>query len=159
MLSPTNSQDARNFILKTTTGSAAVAVCWSLCCAEVAVYLWGFSDEFGSCGKFEREMSGQAVSADFSEHMLDMDEDEDLEVFSKVKRNRLKTRRQLRTHCFKQSRCVSCYVDLTLAPTHPLEVYWQKNTWRSWEVPSSPVRAECTDTTYCHVLEQLMSWP
>ncbi|XP_028289379.1 sorting nexin-7 isoform X2 [Parambassis ranga] len=28
-------------------------------------------------------MSGQAVPADFSEHMLDLDEDEDLEVFSK----------------------------------------------------------------------------
>lgn len=30
-------------------------------------------------------MSGQTVPADFSEHMLDLDEDEDLEVFSKVK--------------------------------------------------------------------------
>lgn len=29
-------------------------------------------------------MSGQTVPADFSEHMLDLDEDEDLEVFSKV---------------------------------------------------------------------------
>lgn len=40
-------------------------------------------------------MSGQAVPADFSEHMLDLDEDEDLEVFSKVKINSLKTRRTL----------------------------------------------------------------
>lgn len=30
-------------------------------------------------------MSGQTVPADFTEHMLDLDEDEDLEVFSKVK--------------------------------------------------------------------------
>lgn len=30
-------------------------------------------------------MSGQTVPADFSGHMLDLDEDEDLEVFSKVK--------------------------------------------------------------------------
>lgn len=29
-------------------------------------------------------MSSHAVPADFSEHMLDLDEDEDLEVFSKV---------------------------------------------------------------------------
>lgn len=31
-------------------------------------------------------MSGQTVPADFSGHMLDLDEDEDLEVFSKVKK-------------------------------------------------------------------------
>lgn len=30
-------------------------------------------------------MSRQTVPADFSGHMLDLDEDEDLEVFSKVK--------------------------------------------------------------------------
>lgn len=30
-------------------------------------------------------MSGKTVPADFSGHMLDLDEDEDLEVFSKVK--------------------------------------------------------------------------
>lgn len=29
-------------------------------------------------------MSGHTVPADFSEHMLDLDEDEDLEVFTKV---------------------------------------------------------------------------
>lgn len=29
-------------------------------------------------------MSGQTVPADFSGHMLDLDEDDDLEVFSKV---------------------------------------------------------------------------
>lgn len=33
-------------------------------------------------------MSGQTVPADFSGHMLDLDEDEDLEVFSKVKKHR-----------------------------------------------------------------------
>lgn len=30
-------------------------------------------------------MSRQAVAVDFSGHMLDLDEDEDLEVFTKVK--------------------------------------------------------------------------
>lgn len=49
-------------------------------------------NEFGSCGKLESEMSGQTVPADFSEHMLDLDEDDDLEVFSKVKRHRTKNR-------------------------------------------------------------------
>lgn len=43
------------------------------------------SDELSSSGKFASEMSGQTVPADFSGHMLDLDEDEDLEVFSKVK--------------------------------------------------------------------------
>ncbi|KAM7370224.1 hypothetical protein PAMP_011495 [Pampus punctatissimus] len=36
-----------------------------------------------SLRKLESEMSGQTVPADFSGHMLDLDEDEDLEVFSK----------------------------------------------------------------------------
>lgn len=40
-------------------------------------------------------MSGRTVPADFSGHMLDLDEDEDLEVFSKVKINCPKTRRRL----------------------------------------------------------------
>lgn len=31
------------------------------------------------------DINGQTLPADFSGHMLDMDEDEDLEVFSKVK--------------------------------------------------------------------------
>lgn len=35
--------------------------------------------------KFTSNMSGQAVPVDFSGHMLDLEEDEDLEVFTKVK--------------------------------------------------------------------------
>lgn len=41
-------------------------------------------------------MSGQAVPGDFSGHMLDLEEDEDLEVFTKVKINRRKCRCLLR---------------------------------------------------------------
>jgi len=44
------------------------------------------SDELSSARdpRPEREMSGHTVPVDFSGHMLDLDEDEDLEVFSKV---------------------------------------------------------------------------
>lgn len=35
--------------------------------------------------KFRSNMSGQAVPVDLSGHMLDLEEDEDLEVFTKVK--------------------------------------------------------------------------
>ena len=58
----------------------------SLRCSEVVekftshVYL-------NSLRKLEREMSGQTVPADFSGHMLDLDEDEDLEVFTKVNKS------------------------------------------------------------------------
>ncbi|KAG7231571.1 hypothetical protein INR49_011545 [Caranx melampygus] len=43
----------------------------------------GVSHELGRFGSSDTEMSGQPVPADFSGHMLDLDEDEDLEVFSK----------------------------------------------------------------------------
>ena len=65
-------------------------------------------------------MSGQSVPADFSGNMLDLDEDDDLEVFSKVRKELPKTRLQLRTLSFEPSHCFSRYVDLTLALTYPL---------------------------------------
>ncbi|KAI3355178.1 hypothetical protein L3Q82_017880 [Scortum barcoo] len=44
----------------------------------------GLSDEPSPGPKFEKGMSGQSGPADFRGHMLDLDEDEDLEVFSKT---------------------------------------------------------------------------
>lgn len=92
-------------------------------CEVVLKFPHRLSDEPSSFRKFEREMSGQTVPADFSGHMLDLDldEDEDLEVFSKVKRKSApKTRRGLRTRSFKQFRWLSCYVESTVALTNPL---------------------------------------
>ncbi len=64
-----------------------------VCRAEVVVEvcLSGLAGELSPCRKFENGMSGHTVPADFSGHMLDLDEDEDLEVFSKVKTNMAKT--------------------------------------------------------------------
>lgn len=63
-------------------------------------------------------MSGQTVPADFSGHMLDLDEDEDLEVFSKVKTKLSESEATASDSLLLH--WLSCYVDLTLALTDPL---------------------------------------
>lgn len=53
----------------------------SVCCSALK-----FSGSFRRSWspKFRSDMSGQALSADLSGQMLDLEEDEDLEVFTKV---------------------------------------------------------------------------
>lgn len=73
-------KSVRGNVIRSLFGSAAPKLCWKF-------YLSCLSHELSSFRKFASEMSGHTVPADFSGHMLDLDEDEDLEVFSKVKKN------------------------------------------------------------------------
>lgn len=80
------------------------------------VHFSGVSHELGRFGGSDTEMSGQPVPADFSGHMLDLDEDEDLEVFSKVPTESPEKSRELRTPVLTLNPTgFLCYVDLCRA--------------------------------------------
>ncbi|GLD74395.1 sorting nexin-7-like protein [Lates japonicus] len=67
-------------------------------------------------------MSGQTVPADFSGHMLDLDEDEDLEVFSKERSDRpwWTSWPQTVTQRRKETKCPGSADELTLGPDCPI---------------------------------------
>lgn len=96
----------------------------SRCLFSSLKLLWKFTSHvsLGSLRKLESEMNGQTAPQDFLGHMLDLDEDEDLEVFSKVNNSSLETSWETRTLRVNQLQCCCCYVDATRAQTEPLSL-------------------------------------
>lgn len=104
-------------VIRSLSRRAALKLGWKF-------YLPRLSDDLGPFRKFASAMSERTVAADVSGHMLDLDEDEDLEVFSKVKQSSTKTNESKASVSSKRIHWPPLPprdVDLIVSLTKPLE--------------------------------------